>query len=434
MFKKKLEETISLDKKGDAIVTIDQTLLPNEERIIKLRTQEEIRNAIYKLKVRGAPAIGVCAAYGIYLGAKECETGDFEKFYEDFKEKKRYLASARPTAVNLFWALDQMEKTVLENKDKPVKEIKEELLKKADAIKEMVEASVRNFWMSILDGHLVVKIVDKVIDKDNLADYMERLFPSIVDETKTALRHNPRPYDEAYIHAGEDDNHKYFSKVIPHLGKVQFFAFLHSSANDRIIYMRDLRMFVYRKKNQTNAAFYGLFLCDDSHGNLLLRDMEPPRHDDWDPEFARKYPKEECRNAKDAYTQFIADCVKQLHPDDSNESLNVLGAQNAYIPESLIDEDNDEGMDSNAGQYGTGGQPTGEYQEEGTSMTTNIDDTTPDTPDTTKGTLGKVRRIDSNWEVDQDGKPYRRIEAHHHSLVKIPAEPDRQIDDDHQKQ
>ena len=275
---------------------------------------------------------------------------------------------------------------------------------KADAIKEMVEASVRNFWMSILDGHLVVKIVDKVIDKDNLADYMERLFPSIVDDTKTALRHNPRPYYEAYIHAGEDDNHKYFSKVIPHLGKVQFFTFLHSSANDRIIYMRDLRMFVYRKKNQTNAAFYGLFLCDDSHGNLLLRDMEPPRHDDWDPEFARKYPKEECRDAKDAYTQFIAECVKQLHPDDSNESLNVLGAQNAYIPESLIDEDNDEGMDSNAGQYGTGGQPTGEYQEEGTSMTTNIDDTTPDTPDTTKGTLGKVRRIDSNWEVDQDGK------------------------------
>ena len=136
MFGKKLEETISLDKKGEAIITVDQTLLPGEERIIKLRTQEEIRNAIYKLKVRGAPAIGVCAAYGIYLGAKECETSDFEKFYEDFREKKRSLASARPTAVNLFWALDQMEKTLLENKDKPVKEIKQELLKKADAIKE----------------------------------------------------------------------------------------------------------------------------------------------------------------------------------------------------------------------------------------------------------------------------------------------------------
>ena len=136
MFRKKLEETISLDKGGDAIITIDQTLLPGEEKIIKLRTQEQIRNAIYKLKVRGAPAIGVCAAYGIYLGAKEIETDDFDKFYAEFKEKKDYLAGARPTAVNLFWALDQMEKTVQANKDKPVKEIKEELLKKADAIKE----------------------------------------------------------------------------------------------------------------------------------------------------------------------------------------------------------------------------------------------------------------------------------------------------------
>ena len=136
MRKNKLEETISLDKGGDAIITIDQTLLPNEEKIIRLRSQEQIRNAIYKLKVRGAPAIGVCAAYGMYLGAKEIETDDFDKFYGEFKEKKDYLASARPTAVNLFWALDQMEKTVLANKDKPVKEIKDALLKKADAIKE----------------------------------------------------------------------------------------------------------------------------------------------------------------------------------------------------------------------------------------------------------------------------------------------------------
>ena len=88
MKRKKLEETISLNDKGDAIITIDQTLLPNEEKIINLRTQEEIRNAIYKLKVRGAPAIGVCAAYGIYLGAKEIETDDFDVFYETFKEKK----------------------------------------------------------------------------------------------------------------------------------------------------------------------------------------------------------------------------------------------------------------------------------------------------------------------------------------------------------
>lgn len=160
MKRKKLEETISLNDKGDAIITIDQTLLPNEEKIINLRTQEEIRNAIYKLKVRGAPAIGVCAAYGIYLGAKEIETDDFDVFYETFKEKKEYLAAARPTAVNLFWALDQMEKTLLENREKPVEEIKTALLERADEIKEDDIRTCRmigeNALMLLKDGDSVL--------------------------------------------------------------------------------------------------------------------------------------------------------------------------------------------------------------------------------------------------------------------------------------
>lgn len=274
---------------------------------------------------------------------------------------------------------------------------------KDDAVKEMLEASVRNFWMSILEGHLVVKIVDQVIDKDNLGEYMERLFPSMIDDTRTALRHNPRPYYEAFVHAGEDENHKHFDKVIPHLGRAHFYTFLNPFANDRIIYLRGLRMFVYRKKNQTNAAFYGLFLCDDSRGNLILRDMEPPRHDDWDPEFARSYSKDECREAKDSYTTFIAECVRLLHPDEMDGGVEVLGANEAYVPESLIDEDNDEGMNSNAGQVGTDGQPTGGYQEEGSSMTTDIDDPTPDVPGPGKGSDGKVRRIGPKWTVDSGG-------------------------------
>ena len=60
MRRKKIIQTVSLGDKNDRIITIDQTRLPGEEKIIELKTQEEIRNAIYKLKVRGAPAIGVC--------------------------------------------------------------------------------------------------------------------------------------------------------------------------------------------------------------------------------------------------------------------------------------------------------------------------------------------------------------------------------------
>ena len=277
------------------------------------------------------------------------------------------------------------------------------------AVREMLEASVRNFWMCILEGNLVVSIDGNEIDKDNLDSYMTEYFPTMLDESKTELRHNPRPYYEAYIHAGEDDNHKHFEKDIPYLGRVHFYAYLNPNANDRIIYMRGLRMFVYRKKSQTNAAFYGLFLCYDPHGNLVLRDMEPPRHDSWDAEWARKYSKDDCRNAKDAYTNFIVECIKQLHPEDSEDGVDVLGADEVYVPESLIDEDDKTGAGSSQGQAGSAGTPSGDFQQDGTSMTTDIDNPIPDIDRPDTGGTGKIRRINDGWEVDKDGKNRVRV-------------------------
>lgn len=129
-------ETVSLDDKNNQLVIIDQTRLPYETKMLYLKTQKEIWNAIYLLQVRGAPAIGVAAAMGIYLGAREIEAGNYGEFYCKFKEAKGYLASARPTAVNLFWALDRMEKLVTDNSGKSVTEIKLLLHDEAAAIKE----------------------------------------------------------------------------------------------------------------------------------------------------------------------------------------------------------------------------------------------------------------------------------------------------------
>ncbi len=129
-------ETVSLDDENNQLVIIDQTRLPYETNLLHLKTQKEIWNAIYLLQVRGAPAIGVAAAMGIYLGAREIEADNFQEFYSRFKEAKDYLASARPTAVNLFWALDRMEKIVDDNSDKSVAEIKRLLHDEAVDVKE----------------------------------------------------------------------------------------------------------------------------------------------------------------------------------------------------------------------------------------------------------------------------------------------------------
>ena len=129
-------ETVSLDDENSALMIVDQTRLPNEIVILSLTDQKDIWNAIYLLQVRGAPAIGVAAAIGIYLAAKAIHEDTFDLFYSRFRLAKEYLSSARPTAVNLFWALDRMEKVVLDNAQRPIKEIKTLLRNETDAIKE----------------------------------------------------------------------------------------------------------------------------------------------------------------------------------------------------------------------------------------------------------------------------------------------------------
>ncbi|MDE6662131.1 MAG: S-methyl-5-thioribose-1-phosphate isomerase [Lachnospiraceae bacterium] len=146
-------ETVELDDENNALVIIDQTKLPSMTEIVNLKTAEEIWDAIYLLKVRGAPAIGVAAAVGIYLLAKKIETDDYETFYQEFCKQKEYLNSSRPTAVNLSWALNRMEQVCVANRDKTVAEIKELLKKEAILIKEediQVCKSIGEYGLSLL--------------------------------------------------------------------------------------------------------------------------------------------------------------------------------------------------------------------------------------------------------------------------------------------
>lgn len=129
-------ETVALDEENHALVIIDQTKLPGEVEILHLTEQKDIWQAIYLLQVRGAPAIGVAAGFGLYLAARQIQAEDFDGFYRQLHEAKEYLNSSRPTAVNLSWALNRMEQVALDNRDKPVAEIKELLRRECIAIKD----------------------------------------------------------------------------------------------------------------------------------------------------------------------------------------------------------------------------------------------------------------------------------------------------------
>ena len=129
-------DTVRLDDENNAVVIIDQTKLPGKKEIISLHTAQEIWNAIYLLQVRGAPAIGVAAAYGIYVLAKRMDTEDYDTFYREFVRQKEYLDSSRPTAVNLSWALNRMQRVVEAHSGETVAQIKEALHRESVAIQE----------------------------------------------------------------------------------------------------------------------------------------------------------------------------------------------------------------------------------------------------------------------------------------------------------
>lgn len=116
---------------------IDQTLLPTEFREIECRDAATVWEAIKALRVRGAPAIGIAAAYGVCLGVREASSQDERAFFQRLDEVCDYLASSRPTAVNLFWAIERMRERARQLRDEQSPAaIRGELLAEAHAIHE----------------------------------------------------------------------------------------------------------------------------------------------------------------------------------------------------------------------------------------------------------------------------------------------------------
>src|SRR5258708_26441670 len=93
---------------GSAVRLLDQTRLPTETVYVEITDEKQMWDAIKRLVVRGAPAIGVAAAFGVYLGIQGFEDRGKDAFKARLKEVCEYLATARPTAVNLSWAIDRV--------------------------------------------------------------------------------------------------------------------------------------------------------------------------------------------------------------------------------------------------------------------------------------------------------------------------------------
>jgi len=124
----------TVEWKNNAVVMIDQRVLPARERYNTYRDYKGVARAIKDMVVRGAPAIGVAAAMGVALGALKVRTKDIKKFRREFKKIARHLAATRPTAVNLFWAIERMKGVVDAHPGATVDELKALLVEEARTI------------------------------------------------------------------------------------------------------------------------------------------------------------------------------------------------------------------------------------------------------------------------------------------------------------
>ncbi len=117
---------------------LDQTKLPLEESFVVATTYEQVAEIIVTMVVRGAPAIGVSAAYGVAIGAKQTKARTVEQFTPEFEKICALLAGTRPTAVNLFWAIDRMKAlfAALVASGATLSQIQEKILAEADAMYE----------------------------------------------------------------------------------------------------------------------------------------------------------------------------------------------------------------------------------------------------------------------------------------------------------
>ena len=128
----------TIEWKDGKVFLIDQRKLPLKYEIINCSSYQEVAEAIKKMKIRGAPAIGVAAAFGIALAAYSSKADIYKEFSLDIEKAKNCLALTRPTAVNLFWALERMMNLINIKKDVDLFKLKDIILQEAKNIDYLI--------------------------------------------------------------------------------------------------------------------------------------------------------------------------------------------------------------------------------------------------------------------------------------------------------
>lgn len=155
-----MQNIFTLKWEDDHLILLDQTLLPDEIKYVSCKTIEDIYFGIKEMQVRGAPAIGITAAYGMLIAANKAPCASKEEFFDYMVSAGEYLKTSRPTAVNLMWAVDRMIDKAKAVSELSIEKIKDELKEEAFAIHEedrQINRKIGDNLLSLLkDGDTVL--------------------------------------------------------------------------------------------------------------------------------------------------------------------------------------------------------------------------------------------------------------------------------------
>lgn len=263
-----------------------------------------------------------------------------------------------------------------------------------EAIEKMELEVLRSFHPAIDAGMLEVEIQAPngktiSINKDTVAEIMLQAFPEEIDKSTQYRALNPRPYYDALVNKGEGDEYMVIEGEKKYLGKVKMFVKLAPDATAKIVFMRRPKMLVYSQKAQSSIGFYGVFICDDDKGDLLLSKLENSSHSKWSKDFYRdEITNDHIKEGVEAMKElqdFCDYCITRIVGDNPQGELSIPGLEELlYVPDSLIEED------ENKPQKAIG-QPVDVIDIENGSITTSTEgaivDSNPEKGTSTIGTI-----------------------------------------------
>ena len=236
-------ENVVLSEDGKSVVIIDQTRLPNHTEYLALKTPEQFYDAIHELKVRGAPAIGICAGMGLYVCAESFGETDEEMFLSKLHNVSAYINSSRPTAVNLKHALDRLETAALSLRGKGVPAMLEKMRSECIAVQDEDIAMCRAISEY---GLTLVKDGDGILTHCNAAPLATSLYGTGLG---TLLLGKERGYTF----------HAYTDETRPLLQGARLTAYELDKAGIDVTLICDNMASIVMKQGKINACFVG---CD----------------------------------------------------------------------------------------------------------------------------------------------------------------------------